>query len=294
MNPVARAPQDMAQEASIHPAILPMMHHASRGGEMPADFSSDVAGGSGAPDRFAFPVVPRRRHASPPVSANAEMFGSVGIGARCQHSKEPRGNDDLRCPAEPDGTPRAIWPRCDCAQTQEACERLAASIACGFPHGHRAVVALVSPYEGDGKTTLASVLAPELARRISGGLLAVDADFRTGDLTARLTLAVSSASGESPLIYPTDRPGLSVLPMSASWRSGCGDPAWIDILRENWPMVLVDTASLEHRETARLVRGCDVACLVVRLGRTLRRAVAESVRAITAAGGQLLGCIVVG
>ena len=52
-----------------------------------------------------------------------------------------------------------------------------------------AVVALTSPGDGDGKTGLLLALAPQLAHRIAGGILVVDANFRKPDLTARLGAA---------------------------------------------------------------------------------------------------------
>ena len=47
-------------------------------------------------------------------------------------------------------------------------------------------------------------------------------------------------------------------------------------------------------ETVSLLRHCDGVCLVVRLGHTARRAVAEAARVISACGGRLLGSVVVG
>lgn len=189
---------------------------------------------------------------------------------------------------------RAIWPQCDCAAAIQACDELAATICCRLPRGRPAVLALTSPGDGDGKTTLAEALAPELAHRTPGGILAVDADYRKADLTARLMLPTEAEPSESSLIYPTDLPDLSVLPMSLERADRCFDRAWTNSLREKWPLVLFDTASLEHAETTRLLRHCDGVCLVVRLGHTLRRAVTEAARIIASCGDHLLGCVVVG
>ena len=68
---------------------------------------------------------------------------------------------------------------------------------------------------------------------------------------------------------------------------------WIEHLREGWPLVLVDMPSLEHVESAAMMRRCDGVYLVVRLGHTARRAVAEAARVIERSGGRLLGCVVV-
>ena len=57
--------------------------------------------------------------------------------------------------------------------------------------------------------------------------------------------------------------------------------------------MILDAPSLAHAEAAPLARCCDGAYLVVRLGHTARRAVAEAARALRAKGGRLLGCLVV-
>ena len=153
---------------------------------------------------------------------------------------------------------------------------------------------LTSPGDGDGKTTLAEILAPELAKRTAGGTLAVDANFRKADLTARLAIPATAAPLGSSLIYPTDLAGLNVLPMSH--RRECrGADAGLDRgdARE-LAAVMLDMASLEHAETAPILRHCDGVCLVVRIGHTARRAVAEAARVIAVCGGRLLGCVLVG
>jgi Mrp family chromosome partitioning ATPase len=193
-----------------------------------------------------------------------------------------------------DELPYAVWPKCDCTEAVQAGAKLANAVRSRLPSDRPSVVAFTSPCDGDGKTTLIEVLAPELARRTAGGALVVDADFRKSDLTARLAIsAVRNAVGSS-LIYPTDLAGLSVLPMSRQ-RQSCGaDAGWISAMRENWPLTILDMTSLQHRETAPVLRHCDGVCLVVRLGHTPRRAVKQATRIISICGGQFLGCVVVG
>jgi Mrp family chromosome partitioning ATPase len=160
------------------------------------------------------------------------------------------------------------------------------------------VVALTSPGEGDGKTSLVLGLAPQLAARCSGGILVVDAHPHQAGLTARLGMAHHAVSSTEPetaeplLIYPTNVPGLSVLP--ASEASGHGfDRSWIEELCDSWPLVLLDTLSLARAETKALVHACDGIYLAVRLGHTSRRALACAAREFRGSGGQLLGCLVV-
>jgi protein-tyrosine kinase len=187
----------------------------------------------------------------------------------------------------------AIWPSCDCTETARACAALARTIGGRLRPGRPAVLAITSPGEGDGKTSLLTALAPALARRMPGGVLAVDADYHKPDLTARLTLTAEQLTADMAPVYPTNLAGLSVLPMGPGRRSG-SDLEWIGPLRATWPLVLLDTAPLTHARTASMVRYCDAVCLVVRLGHTLQRAVAESARVIQRNGGRLLGCVVVG
>ena len=95
------------------------------------------------------------------------------------------------------------------------------------------------------------------------------------------------------MVYPTDLAGLSVLPMPPGLQSHYFNAAWVEETREKWPLTILDMASLEHAETVSLLGCCDGVCLVVRLGHTARRAVAESRQVIAAAGGKLFGTVVV-
>jgi Mrp family chromosome partitioning ATPase len=185
------------------------------------------------------------------------------------------------------------WPKYDCTEAVRAGTRLAVTILGRLPSDRPSVIGITSPCDGDGKTTLVEVLAPELAKRCSGGALVVDADFRKSGLTARLTIPVRK-NAATTLIYPTDLAGLNVLPMSQQRQSRSADARWIEGLRERWPLTLLDMASMAHRDTAPLLRHCDGVCLVVRLGHTPRRAVQEAARIISIYGGPFLGCIVVG
>jgi len=227
--------------------------------------------------KFAFPAIPPRQEE---LSIGANYKGDSPIFADAKIGTVP--------------PPQAIWPKCDCTEVVQAGVKLAEAVCCRLPSTRPLVLALTSPGDGDGKTTLAEILAPELAKRTSGGTLAVDADFRKADLTARLVIPSTGVPFGSPLIYPTDMAGLSVLPMSHRRECRGADGPWIEQMRESWPLVLLDMASLEHAETAPLLQYCDGVCLVVRLGHTARRAVAEAARVIAACGGRLLGCVVVG
>jgi hypothetical protein len=69
------------------------------------------------------------------------------------------------------------------------------------------------------------------------------------------------------------------------------DPSWIDRLREDWPLVLLDVVSLEHADAWPTLEQCDAAYLVVCIGRTKRPAVRRAVSTFRSRGIRLLGCV---
>ena len=220
---------------------------------------------------------------------------------------------DLRERSPAPDSPKVVWPECNDTETARACAETADGILHQLSLERPTVAAFTSPGDGDGKTSLLIALAPQLAKRIAGGMLVVDANFCKPDLTARLNMPPGETPARPALIYPTNLPRLNVLPAlrcrggstTATPTHSCTatpiKPAgpWIEELREGWSLVLLDTASLAHSEVTPLARCCDGVYLVVRLGHTTRRAVAEAfvrispelearIRANTLAKGNLL------
>lgn len=196
--------------------------------------------------------------------------------------------------APPSPAPTAVWPTCERPETVRACAETAEAIYRRLQSSGSTILALTSPGDGDGKTNLMVGMAPELAKR-AGGLLAIDADSLKPDLSLRVILPERNlTTASNSLIYPTNRSELSLLPNMGGGCSSNWDREWFDDLRDRWKLVLLDTPSLEHAEPSPLMRYCDGVYLVVRLGYTARRAVAESVRAIRARGSRLLGSITIG
>lgn len=212
-----------------------------------------------------------------------------------------------------------IWPECDDVDVGRACARMAGGILDQLSGGengsgcsleHPKVVAITSPGDGDGKTGLLLALAPHLAKQCTDGILVADVNFRKPDLSTRLGLSADEASctkagctdtqqstsRQAILIYPTNVARLNVLaaPQRKRPESPTFDRSWIEQLREGWPLVLLDTASLAYPEVAPLTHWCDGVYLVVRLGHTAHRAVAQAARVVRGSGGRLLGCLVVG
>ena len=74
-------------------------------------------------------------------------------------------------------SPQAIWPENRDAETAAACAKMAEAMLRQLPCDRPRVAAFTSPGDGDGKTSLLMALAPQLARRIAGGVLAVDLTF---------------------------------------------------------------------------------------------------------------------
>ncbi len=70
--------------------------------------------------------------------------------------------------------------------------------------------------------------------------------------------------------------------------------ALLDDLRKHYRIVLLDTASLSYPEVAPISESCDGTYLVIRAGRTARRAARQAGRLIQRWGGRLLGCVLTG
>lgn len=217
----------------------------------------------------------------------------------------PESHENPTRPAAPE----VVWPVCPDAETNKAGAEIAEAILRRLSLHRPTVVALTSPGDGDGKTSLLVALAPQLAKAVAGGVLLVDANPRRPSLTAQLNVPAGERASEPRLIYPTNLQRLSVLPAPHCWGGSCTaapgatvqrspqqkgvDRLSIEDLREGWSLVLLDMASLAHAEVALLMHCCDGVYLAVRVGHTTRRAVRESARLIRASGSRLLGCVVV-
>ncbi len=206
----------------------------------------------------------------------------------------PELTEPNECVAAP-AAPTVTWPDCHTAETVCACAKAAGAILGHLSFDRPRMVMFTSPGDGDGKTSLLIALAPELARLAAGSVLAVDANFHKPDLTLRLSASAGNMLAGASLIYPTNLPHLNFLPARAEERSKFvdSDSAASEELREGWSLVLLDAPSLAHREAVPMVQHCDGVYLVVRVGHTVRRAVADAARVIRSAGGRLLGCLVV-
>ncbi len=264
------APQQFDVDMPMAPVILPLA--PSKAAKSRSEASEAVAEERG---RFHNP------EASAPAAASSGM------------SHLPIKRFAFPEVSEPSDGSRVVWPKCPDIETEWACSETAEWIVRQLPPGRPAVIAVTSPVEGDGKTGVVAFLAPQLIRRIAGGVLVVDANSHHPSLSTRLVLPAEQAMAQSTLIYPTNLPRLNVLPAPTKPQPQRLDRAWIEELREGWSLVLLDMPSMAHPEVAPLIACCDGAYLVVRLGYTPRRKIAKAARAIRGSGGQLLGCVVI-
>ena len=225
---------------------------------------------------------------APPLAARRFVFPAVA---------------DSSEPAPKPESPKVAWPEYPDDAISLACKRAADAMLRQLwgkgddrdnAPGRPTVIAVTSPMDGDGKTSLLLGVAPFLAQQMRSGILIVDANLRKPDLTSHLSVPPGQTPIWPPLIYPTNVPRLNVLPAPAKLSPRNLDRGWLDDLREAWPLVVLDTPSLANANVLRLTCGCDGIYLAVRLGHTTQRAVRRAARIIRGGGGRLLGCIVMG
>ena len=203
--------------------------------------------------------------------------------------------------------PSAPWPCLPNESHRQAYCELAERIVAQLPSDQAASLMFTSPCDGDGKTATLVPLAAAVLERIGDGeVLLIDCNFRTSELARRL--GVESAGGLADVLMGTTTwqravrrtvlPRLSVLPgmgFSMSWDN---PPELLNLepllteLADHYPLVMLDTPSLAHVETAPIGRFCTGVYLLVRLGHTPRRAAREAAAAIRHCQGKLLGSIV--
>lgn len=188
---------------------------------------------------------------------------------------------------------------------------LASRVLAGLPVACPGVL-LVTSAEGErAATAVVAAMASALVSQVTGELLAVDGNLTYPALTQRLlppeeggegmreglidVLSGRVAWGEIVRRTAIERVGL--LPGRLPGRDS---PQALDLrawaallgaLRGAYQLVLVDTPPLDARQTREIVRHADGICLVVRLGRTGRRAARRAVRVLRQCGGRVLGCV---
>jgi Mrp family chromosome partitioning ATPase len=181
---------------------------------------------------------------------------------------------------------------------------LAAKILEQFPH-HGAAIAMIAIDPDDHAAFVSTHLGAMICRQQDGEVLLIDANVTHRQLSAELGCSdrrglVDSLAGSiddaHALITPTDIPRLAVLPAG---RDGIPSPAEIEAnlpallgeLRQSRRLTIVKVAA-DSGVTRVVLRDCDGAYILVRLGHTSPADAQLAVQALTAADTPLLGCIV--
>lgn len=179
-----------------------------------------------------------------------------------------------------------------------------------LPATSKPVVTVVSSESGEGKTSLTLGLAHALA---SDGLsvLVVDGDLRQRALTSALELDdrlgwVNSSESPNPVSELVVKDALESVDVVAvgvhrpTQRSGDRGleggsrqlQEVLDHLREDYDVVLVDTANLNsYADSALISRDADGALLVVPSGQVGPRQITLALASVTKAGGDVLGTV---
>lgn len=309
------APQDVVEEEEDTPlgpaaAVLPS--------EMANDAATDVRDTSQEPE--ARDTIPWRKEdgrGSELGKVPADEPPAGEVTAPC--SPQPVSVEVPAAPPEDAALPADAGPPADFqGEISELVARraggrdpgfcqMAANILAQLPAGRSAAVLFTSPAGECTTTRTVAPLAAILGETVRGGVLAVDARCGAAELAA--SFGVSARRGLREVLEGTARwqdvvratpiSNLHVLPGSEgagaahSPQSGVL-AAMLDQARRQYRLVLIDADSLDRPEASALARLCDGVYLVVRLGRTPRRAVLEAMDAARRVGGRVLGCVAAG
>jgi Mrp family chromosome partitioning ATPase len=216
---------------------------------------------------------------------------------------------DLAVPERrPASTEKATATAPESEKAASAFAAMARNVLAQLPVEGSAALLFTSPTDGEGKTETILPLAEALIAESGRRTILVDANLRHPALTNEWRVTSRKGifdvlTGEADwwdAVQETGLPKLSIL-----WNNGLpqenaivAQPLAFSELLENlkreYPLVLVDAASLSRDESIPMVRCCEGVYLVVRLGHSTRRTVREARKVIGQAGGKLLGCIAVG
>jgi len=164
-------------------------------------------------------------------------------------------------------------------------------------------IAVLSPGPGEGKSSLAAMLAESCAR-LGRRTLLVDADLRNPSQAARFGLSgeedlgalLEGAALPEEVIWEDPETGLSVLPAQpaparrAELLAGPAFQAVLAGLRGRFEVIVIDTPPLLAVADARLAAAAaDRSVLALRWGRTTRAETRAALRALGEAGARVAG-----
>jgi len=191
----------------------------------------------------------------------------------------------------------------------EAFRLLLTSILFAGRHGKTQVLVVTSPSPSEGKSTVVSNLAAAYAET-GRSVLVIDCDMARP--RQHEILAIPNESGLGALLAQTDSldarsvslairgtqlPGVNVLPFgdpeggaSANLLHSKRFPELIDLARERFDVVLIDTPPMLYMADSRIVGSlADGVVLVIRARRTMREAAVKAARQLAADGVPVLG-----
>jgi succinoglycan biosynthesis transport protein ExoP len=160
------------------------------------------------------------------------------------------------------------------------------------------VVAVAGAAQGAGASSIAALLAESLVR-MGRNVCLVDADLRAPAQAARYELEAETdllavLDGEAPLddaLWPTDLPGLTVLPAAPAPPSRgevlaeAGIEDLINALRMRFDVVVIDAPAPSSAADGRLLAGlADATVVTMRWGRTGRAQARAAMAALASAG----------
>jgi Mrp family chromosome partitioning ATPase len=264
---------------------------------LPTDFS--------APHPFLQPIPEDSFEIRPGTASEAE-----NLDTGRQPSEPTSLLPEIPCSAEDhiQATARASQPPAVVPAIPDAWEKIARSICAQLPPEEESALMFTSPQDGEGKTEVLLGLVPVLRGLAGGKMIVVDANFRRPTLSRRCASPGGPGLGEflwgtapwTAAIQPAAVDGADLLPNFGLPRNldrtaqPQGFDALLHALRKEYPLVLIDAASLAHAETTLFASACDGAYLVVRFGSATRSTVRLAVDVLAQSGSRLWGCIGVG
>jgi Mrp family chromosome partitioning ATPase len=182
---------------------------------------------------------------------------------------------------------------------------LAAIVDGEFAGATSTALMLVGADAGDHGALVAAHLGAAMAARRAGGVLLIDANSATRDLTAGLGLTGRSGvaeilsdtnDGDLTAVYPAASLDVSVLPAGRNVALGAADlDARVSVLirelgrQQRW--IIVHGGAAESTLTRAFGRSCDGVYLLVRIGQTTPEEARQTLESLQNAGALVLGCI---
>ena len=178
-------------------------------------------------------------------------------------------------------------------------------------NGHGSTTLLItSANAGTGKSAFTMMLGKSLAQA-GKNVLIIDSDFHKMSLTKQFDLSsksglmesLSSSSTDSQCVFPTETPGLSVMPAGNRGDDGAvfeqtangAFKAFIGKLRKQYNIILLDSPPILPVADAAILSGQVDGTIIVERELVSRRAsIIDALARLDSAGGRVLGTVFIG